>query len=623
MANGVETRPVFGAGMAILGALALVCLLFPALAIVAAFSLVGAPIAFAMPIIPPIFIFVVLVRLFNKMLGEAASFGWLKSVACALAFLAVIPLAADVVLELRAKSYVSKDIDQLKIPFPATALAIRAPDDPGLLRTDTICNDFCLRALLSGAVKRLIVVGTNNVGEAINPATVGKAFRMARRDVCPVMKLGPGAYPIRIEGEKPMYGRAIAVDMMQLQIATGNCLVEETARLGEADTIVSVGQIKHGDNAYTAGLNPLADTVQADRISVFVRSGNDYQEVYRRTGVVTYMMFPLLLPTYVSGYQFELRTGFQRFALHKNVDRGHSFYTDPDRSDLFTKTLAMDLSLRDVGAPKARNAALAAGLDQPGEINPVITDLTNSFFKDIEANKKIDADDSDLVLRILADRRLPMPQNSWAPVLYSRGMDGDVSLRFGKVLFERLRETKIVVTRAIPSDDERNASHAAAAIAALPDEVIRLHRQDLEWLARQKMLRIPAFTALGRLNVFGADAVPTLLYLIDDASWPSARARGELWQPDYVAGLVGLCGLGTQGASAIGSVFDRLDSGVMVKSGHAYRDITIQALVGFGSNPEDVWKHLGAGDSEGSPEIKRAQFDAKVAAARKKRDCRY
>ncbi|QKC83365.1 hypothetical protein [Mesorhizobium sp. NZP2077] len=623
MANGVLNRPVFSAGVVILGALALVCLLFPALAIIAAFSLIGAPIAFAMPIIPPIFIFVVLVRLFNRMLGEGAAFGWLKSFACAAALLAVIPLAVNVMLELRARSYVSKDIDQLKGPLSATTLAVRAAADPGLLRTDTLCNDFCLRALLSGTIKRLIVVEANNVGEAINPAAVGKAFRMERRDACPAMKLGPGAYPIRGEGEKPTYGRAIAADRMLLQIASGNCLVEENAKLGEADTIVSIGQIKHGENAYAAGLNPLADTVQADRISVSVRSDNAYREVYRRTGVVTYMLFPLLLPTYVGGYQFELRTGFQRFALYKNIDSRNKYYVGPDRSDVFTKTFGMNLALRDDAAPKARDAVLVAGLDQPGKINPLMADLTSNFFKDIEANKKIDAADAELVLRLLADSRLPIPQNSWAPVLYSRGMAGDVSGRFGKVLFERLRETKIVITRAIPSGDELDASHAADAIARLPDEVIRLHRDDLEWLARRKMLRIPAFSALGRLNVFGADAVPTLLYLIDDASWSTGRPAGELWQPDYLAGLVGLCGLGIQGASAIGPVFDRLDSGAMVKSGHPYRDLTIQALVGFGSKPEDVWKHLGAGDSEGSPEIKRAQFDAKVAAAQKKRDCRY
>ncbi|QPC92474.1 hypothetical protein [Mesorhizobium sp. INR15] len=623
MASGIETRPVFSIGMVVLGALALVCFLFPTLSIYALFSVIGAPLALVMPILPPLFIFLLLVRLVGKFRGEGAAFGWLGSVVYALVLLSIVPILVDVMLELHARTYVAEDIHQLKVPFSASTLAMRVPPGTRWMRDDTRCDDFCLRALLNGTVKRLLVVETKDLGDPIDPAAVGTAFRMERRGVCPAMKLSAGIDPIKIEGEKPTYGSTIAVDLMRLQIDAGNCLIEEDAKLGEADTIVSIGRIKRGDSTYAAGLNPLADTVQADRVSVYVRSGSAYQETYRWTGVVTYMMYPLLLPTYVGGYEFDVRSGFQRFAQRKNIDNKHWYSEGPDWSYLFTKTLGMDLALQAGGVPGATNAALVAGLDQPGKINPLLADLTLSFFRGIEAGKKISAPDAELALRILADRRLPVPQDSWAPVQYSRGLSDGVSQRFGQVLFERLREVKIVVSTSIPSTDELNASHAAMAIAALPDEVVRLHRDDLEWLARQKMLRVSAYQALARLNAFGADAVPTLLHVIDDASWLYGKPRGELWQPDYAAGLVGLCGLGIQGASAIEPVLDRLDSGLMVKTGHPYRDITIQALVGFGLQPDDIWKHLGLDDSQGSPENKRARFDAQVAAAQKKRDCRY
>jgi hypothetical protein len=95
-------------------------------------------------------------------------------------------------------------------------------------------------------------------------------------------------------------------------------------------------------------------------------------------------------------------------------------------------------------------------------------------------------------------------------------------------------------------------------------------------------------------------------------------AHGSDWNNAYLAGLIGLCHMGAAGREMIRPIFERLDSGAMVK--HAsYWDLTIETLVGMGADPDEMWNHLQTADRNHT----RSRFDRLAGRAVKKRDCSY
>ena len=144
-------------------------------------------------------------------------------------------------------------------------------------------------------------------------------------------------------------------------------------------------------------------------------------------------------------------------------------------------------------------------------------------------------------------------------------------------------------------------------------------QRSIETVAAEHYPRKRAWSAqvLVRLHEFGADAAPTLLWLIDD-SVRLKDAYGSDWNNAYLAGLMGLCHMGAAGGEMIRPIFERLDSGAMVK--HAsYWDLTIETLVGMGADPDDMWDHLQTSDRNHT----RNRFDRLAGRAVKKRDCSY
>jgi hypothetical protein len=159
----------------------------------------------------------------------------------------------------------------------------------------------------------------------------------------------------------------------------------------------------------------------------------------------------------------------------------------------------------------------------------------------------------------------------------------------------------------------------------LPPGAVRPHRDDLEKLARDPALRVRAHAALRQLATFGADAVPTLMMLVDEgcairaASQKASKSKGvEDWQEVYLAGLKGLCLVGGDGTAALEPLSTRLREGALPTYG-SYKDLTLKTLVRLGSDPESLRPLLGDDDSAGA----RSRFDRVVQRARKDGDCGY
>jgi hypothetical protein len=143
------------------------------------------------------------------------------------------------------------------------------------------------------------------------------------------------------------------------------------------------------------------------------------------------------------------------------------------------------------------------------------------------------------------------------------------------------------------------------------------HRADFDWLARQERLRVWAHPALVRLEIFGKDAAPTLMWLVDEAVRTQDK-YGTDWNNIYVAGMTGLCRMGEAGRAMIQPIYERLNAGAMAK--HAsYWDLTIHTLIGMGADPDEMWGYLQTADKNHT----RRRFDREVARAKKERECTY
>ncbi|PAQ07134.1 hypothetical protein [Mesorhizobium temperatum] len=379
---------------------------------------------------------------------------------------------------------------------------------------------------------------------------------------------------------------------MRLEIAKGNCLIESEAPLAEADTVISAGQIERGANDYQAGLNPTADTMSVYRISVHNKDGATFSEVYRWTGVASYRLLLLLLPSYVTGYQFDIRVGFPR-----TLDLTHivQFADRPDWSAFVIGTLGMDLTLPAVDGSEDAAAILAAKLSQPGPIDAVTNSLVNDFFDRLRDRRAAAQADVDLAIAILGDRRLDVPDSVFAAANYAKDVAPESMVRLADALFARLFELDIKVSK-FDNIEAPQAGRLASAIQYLPEQVIPEHRADLERLAKDTPRRVAAFPALTRLSVLGADAIPTMLYLIDDAVL-QPRDKGNFWQHSYLAGVQGLCQLGERGAPAIEPFLERIRAGIIPL--HAsYGDLAINTLAGMGADKDTLRQVFPAKDRD-------------------------
>jgi hypothetical protein len=364
-----------------------------------------------------------------------------------------------------------------------------------------------------------------------------------------------------------------------------------------------------------AGLNPTADTVTANRLSVHVRDGQGFREIYRRTGVVTHLLLPVLAPTAEGAAELRAYAVLARTASRKNIESRYE--SEPDWSAFLTGTLRLDLALRDGAAEDATRQVLAKGIANVGPVSDSADKLSADFIDGISRKRAMSAEDYPLARATLTDTRFSVPRSAWAAVRYATEPPGDYFEAIATSMFLRLASIADTDDGAKYPAWREEARHIAGVLRELPAATILKHRADLDWLAKQERLRVWAYPALVRLNEFGADAAPTLLWLMDEA----VRLKdvyGTDWNNAYVAGLTGLCRMGEAGRAMVQPIYERLQAGVMVKHG-SYWDLTIQTLVGMGADPDEMWTYLQTNDRKHTAQ----RFSREVKRAQKKRDCSY
>ncbi|MCX7303461.1 MAG: hypothetical protein NTV73_03840 [Hyphomicrobiales bacterium] len=485
----------------------------------------------------------------------------------------------------------------------------------GTERRDSDCGDFCQRALLNAAAAQIIMVASKTPGKMPADDFVGRLYRLDRMASCPAPALREGER-IDIPGEHATWGEKTPGDLLRLKAAQGICLTARDATLSEADAVLVTGRVKQGQSPDSAGLSLAADTVSAERLALFVRQDGELVERYRATGVTYYPMLPVLLPSYAGGYGLELRPGFLRSTAF--LGDAERYRPKPSLGLFLAEKMRFDLALRDTDAVQVTREVIAAALDRDGPIDRAGVKVMQDFFETMSRRKDAEKADATLALRVLADRRVPVPRNASAPVRRFAADDAALASQFAAVLFGRLFE----IDPEEKEDDSDYLGYPLAylsdAIANLPDDALLPYRADLETLARDRRARVNGYVALRRLGLFGVDTVPTLIFLIDDSAAAEPSRSSNAWQHPYLAGVQGLCGLGRAGNAAVPLLYERLQDGRMVRHG-AYWDLTINTLVSLGADPEEAWTYMQSSEQN----YTRDRFDSEVRRAQRKIDCSY
>ncbi len=106
------------------------------------------------------------------------------------------------------------------------------------------CDDLCLRVLLTGTASRFLSLFPTDQTCRRPDAKPRLSFSLQRRDVCPRRPDSSQALMCSISLETETAGKADAIDLIQLRIATGECLIQRATLLSEAEIVITRGLTK-------------------------------------------------------------------------------------------------------------------------------------------------------------------------------------------------------------------------------------------------------------------------------------------------------------------------------------------------------------------------------------------
>lgn len=597
-----------------LGIAAVVVLAFPVLTVIALISIVGIPLGIAAMAMPTLFVVVALANVIQRLHGRDGPLAVAASVALALGAMAVVANYCNARLDHRADEFLAGDLDTLEKPLRARSIGLVNLDSFRWSKGQTRCDELCQRLLLSGAAERVLVAERKPGDINWTPQTPASAFRLEERESCPPVQLTNHRSDQPVDDASPD-------EAMRLTIASGRCLVEDATTLADADAVITTGRVHRGVNEVGAGLSLFADTMTVDRASVHLRDKGSFVEGYRWTGVRMLRHLVIPIPTLVGGVELNMSPGFLREEDKRNSREFAQ--RDLDAVRFVRDELGVDVAVPAAATASSRTALIASGLDSTGPLQPVLRQLIEDFFASLRDVKSLDEATRLLALRALADPRVPAPRETWALVRACANAGEAVNAELAAVLFRRLMTTDPNQREDHPTYLGYPASYLANSIRMLPPGSVLAHRRELEELARDPARRKRASRALEQLTAFGADAVPTLLFLVDAgcalkgaAAASTNRRDGEDWQDVYRSGLAGLCRLGSEASSAREALLARLGDGTL-PTGSSSGDLLLMTLVRLGADPEQLRSKFAEDDSADA----RADFDRRVEKARSDRGC--
>ncbi|MEM8686419.1 MAG: hypothetical protein AAGF81_03755 [Pseudomonadota bacterium] len=569
-----------------LGVVSLLSLGAPELGFLPMITIIGIPLAFAYWFTPAVFVVVLTAYIIYRFLPLSGMVGGAVSLIFAGVLLAVPPYLLNLPIQTKADSLVRGDLNRLKLPLKTDVLANR--ETYRFRKDQTRCDGFCLHALLSGTAKRFLVAHMDNPsGEIVSDQDV-TAFRLESRDVCPPLKLRSGEHKLAFPRSKGDTTRqADAVETLKLRAAEGICLVSEPARLGEADLVISRGQITPGVHARArTSYDFFKDTVSAKRTSVHQRTADaGFTETYRHTEVRYQPFGWVLVPGVSMSGGFNFHTGWWRREAKLNVK---SRYHNPSEwGEFLTGPLGLKLQLEGEDTKQRTLVRLRRRLDEGTTPNAAERELFVRYFNRLQRRgpTRIERQDFDLASRMLANVRYPVPPKLHHLVGYAEREAGPDDLkRFAGLLIDRL----IKRGQQPGTDRDEQLRHLVTAVGKLPDSMLMARREEMLALTRSPKMQVRGFRALQQLSAYGEAAVPALLGLMEVGLEGGKKFYVKhQFQNPYLGGLGGLCRAGHRAQSALEPLRRMTDAGRLPQ--HAgYGRLLFTTLLRLGEDPQKV-----------------------------------
>ncbi len=609
-----------------LGVLAIISAGAPSLGMLAAITVIGLPIAVLYWAFPALFLVYLIAYCIYHLLPVRGVIAGGVALVITLILLGIPPLLLNGSMENLARSYVANDKDMANAPLNVETIAVRQNLRFFRQRDDyTLCDGFCLHALLSGAASNVVIHHTKTPHAPLDVSAEGTLYRLERRASCPEVKFRDRRSKFKLETNLPKDEKAPnPIELMKLRISNGECLVSETVPLDRADVIISRGsplEKKHKSNS--DGFLPAVTLRRVERFTVHTKaqSTGDFVEDYRFTQVQYRPLLPVLLP--VPEFYAELRTEMTWGRLEDSINITDKYYQGPDWPGFLTGTLGLDLTLKNENLDDKVGEKIAAAIGAGRKPTPAEWQLIEAYYEGLFLGRRADIKtaDYDNAVRLLRAPDFP-------PVPRFYGVTKHVSSKRSSQEVTNLVDGLLGKLEMGPTWDN--------ALGYEFDEAVRDLGNSVRWipddaflpffdrhlaLARDARIQqsIPFVT---KLHVHGPQAGPVLL-----EAMKTGLAGGEYFfrknefQHPYLGGLKGLCEGGRSVNSVLPELLQLAEAGDLPN--HAsYGDLLASTLVRLGADKETVWKLY----SQWEPERRtRDRFAKLVERAERDRnpDCSY
>lgn len=599
-------------------AMTVIAITIPSAPILLMFTVFGAPLAVLVFFGPPVFsILMPLFGLYMIIPGSRRGRLLIASLLTGL-ILSLPSLWLNVTIKAAAEAWTRQDHNTIELPLRYASIGLKKRYN--YEREASQCDDLCLRVLLTGTANRFLISFSDRPDLPPTGKESALEFSLQRRDECPAVRFKPGFGAFDIPDDRKDGEKANAIDLIQLRMATGECLIQRSTSLRDADIVIARGQVKQGVTWLDAGFKLDADTITAFRTTVHSRSGaGSYEEIYRQTSIRYLEFGPLLMPVINSGSEFKTAPGFMRF--NQEINWSGERYAPPEMTGLLTETLGLDLALRgdQVGD------RIADTIDRALQEDRAPTAAEWSAFSTyverlVLGSRTVPEPLYQLSLRVMQDLRYPPPPILGAMTRQAskNGAKGDLQL-LAQVIVKRAQTG---VTWSVgPSDNIASLwSRIGSALLQMPIDILQPYKSELFEIARKPDAQVYGWSALSHLSIFGEEAAPTLLYLVNTGlSGGKDKFKSIEHEHPYLAGMTGLCKAGASARSVLPQMRLWWEQGLLPNGG-SHGKLVVSTLAGLGMSAEELWPRY----SQGLSNPTRSDLDRLVKPGGKTNwRCRY
>lgn len=515
--------------VAIVAVFAVVGMAAPTLILGLMFTLIGIPLAFLLGVAPALAAILVPAvvlqsTVFRAIPGLRSTVNNGAGVLLSLG----LALAANAALSFAGRQSEIADLDTLVADDLSPAEPITLGGTVGVVVDGDLyglglfeCPDLCQRLLLTGLADRVVLAHANREPVVPAPDRYATIWRMERRETCPPVRLNTNSGSMEVPGEPKVSPGTRPVDLMNLEIAAGNCLLREEGTYGRPDfTVLDVDVTKGSARGRRSALirhDGASDVVIAQQT---VASGN--------------VVGPLLLP--IPDLSMTGPSGTALWRQATTPDGTPPGGVVRDFASFLTGTLGLDLALVTADSGSTLREKVSTILDQPGQVPDSADALIASYLQSFAFGTMTDPADQDILLRILARREISLPW--WTSTGLPRPAPDNAALygRVADLTFARLplAERDFITGEAVDGLIDRLPAEAIAARSGI---VLRL--------AADPQVRFLNSRIVSRLSDVGAAAGPLLIDLLREPrpeyAGELAHFQNEAWEDQRLWALSALC----------------------------------------------------------------------------------